>query len=92
MSGNARVQLHPNQNPNWQPVVIENGLYPLKSVTLNGVNATRVGNAAGGDAVDCRAAEGASFVKATDVNNNAITFNYAGDSGLKDIGLQFMCQ
>ena len=31
-------------------------------------------------------------VHATDANNNAITFSYAGGSGLKDVGLQFKYQ
>lgn len=91
-SGNVKARLHPNQNANWQPVVIENGLYPLKSVTLNGVNATRTGNNAGGNAWIASPQKAPYTVKATDVNNNAITFSYSGGSGLKDVGLQFMCQ
>jgi expansin (peptidoglycan-binding protein) len=92
--GNVQARLHPNQNANWQPVVIENGLYPLKSVTLNGVNATRAGNASGGNAwLATGLGQKAPYtVHATDVNNNAITFSYSGGSGLKDVGLQFMCQ
>lgn len=91
-SGNVKTRLHPNQNANWKPVVIENGLYPIKSVTLNGVNATRTGNNSGGNAWIASPQKPPYTVKATDVNNNAITFSYAGDSGLKDVGLQFMCQ
>ena len=91
-SGNVKARLHPNQNANWQPVVIENGLYPIKSVTLNGANATRTGNNSGGNAWIASPQKPPYTVKATDVNNNAITFSYAGGSGLKDVGLQFMCQ
>jgi expansin len=91
-SGNAKARLHPNQNPDWQPVVIENGLYPIKSVTLNGVNATRSGNNSGGNAWIAAPQKPPYTVHATDVNNNAITFSYSGGSGLKDVGLQFMCQ
>jgi expansin len=91
-SGNAKARLHPNQNADWQPVVVENGLYPLKSVTLNGVNATRSGNTTGGNAWIATGQKAPYTVRATDVNNNAITFSYAGGSGLKDVGLQFMCQ
>ena len=91
-NGNAKVRLHPNQNPDWQPVVIENGLYPLKSVTLNGANATRTGNNSGGNAWIANGKKAPYTVTATDVNNNAITFSYAGGSGLKDVGLQFQCQ
>jgi expansin (peptidoglycan-binding protein) len=92
--GNVQARLHPNQNANWQPVVIENGLYPLKSVTLNGVNATRTGNPTGGNAwVATGLGSKAPYtVHATDVNNNAINFSYSGGSGLKDVGLQFKCQ
>jgi hypothetical protein len=91
-NSSVKVRLHPNQNPDWQPVVIENGLYPLKSVTLNGVNATRSGNNSGGNAWIASGQKPPYTVKATDVNNNAITFSYSGGSGLKDAGLQFMCQ
>jgi expansin len=91
-SGNAKVRLHPNQTPDWQPVIVENGLYPLKSVTLNGVNATRTGNNSGGNAWIASPQKPPYTVKATDVNNNAITFSYAGGTGLKDSGLQFKCQ
>lgn len=91
-SGNVKARLHPNQNADWQPVVVENGLYPLKSVTLNGVNATRSGNNSGGNAWIAAGQKAPYTVHATDVNNNAITFSYSGGSGLKDAGLQFMCQ
>lgn len=91
-AGNVKVRLHPNQNADWQPVVIENGLYPLKSVTLNGVNATRTGNNSGGNAWIATGKKAPYTVSATDVNNNAITFSHPGGSGLKDAGLQFKCQ
>ena len=91
-SGNVKARLHPNQNANWQPVVVENGLYPLKSVTLNGVNATRTGNNTGGNAWIAAGQKPPYSVYATDVNNNAITFSYAGGDGLKDVGQQFMCK
>lgn len=91
-SGNAKARLHPNQNADWQPVVVENGLYPIKSVTLNGVNATRTGNNSGGNAWIATGQKAPYTVRATDVNSNAITFSYSGGSGLKDIGLQFKCQ
>jgi expansin (peptidoglycan-binding protein) len=90
-NGNVKARLHPNQNPNWQPIVIENGLYPLKSVTLNGVNATRAGNDAGGNAWIATGQKTPYTVRATDVNDNTITFSY-GDTGLKDVGQQFMCK
>lgn len=91
-AGNVKARLHPNQNADWQPVVIENGLYPIKSVTLNGTNATRTGNNSGGNAWIVSGKKAPYTVSATDVNNNAITFSYAGGSGLKDVGLQFKCQ
>jgi len=91
-SGNVKARLHPNQSADWQPVVVENGLYPLKSVTLNGVNATRAGNTSGGNAWVAAGQKLPYSVHATDVNNNAITFSYSGGSDLKDVGLQFMCQ
>lgn len=90
-SGNVKTRLHPNQNPDWQPVVIENGLFPLKSVTLNGVSAMRTGNNAGGNAWIATGQKAPYTVRATDVNNGSITFSY-GDSGLKDVGAQFTCQ
>lgn len=91
-AGNAKARLHPNQNANWQPVVIENGLFPLKSVTLNGVEAKRTGNNAGGNAWEAAGKKAPYVVYAVDVNNNAIGFQYDGGAGLKDIGLQFECQ
>jgi len=90
-TGNAKVRLHPNQNGDWKPVVIENGLYPLKSVTLNGVNATRSGNNSGGNAWVASGQKPPYTVHATDVNNDSVTFSY-NDTGLKDAGVQFMCQ
>jgi expansin (peptidoglycan-binding protein) len=90
-SGNVKTRLHPNQNPDWQPVVIENGLFPLKSVTLNGTNAMRTGNDSGGNAWIATGQKTPYTVRATDVNNGTITFSY-GDSGLKDVGEQFTCQ
>lgn len=91
-NGNVKARLHPNQNPDWQPVVIENGLYPLKSVTLNGAAATRTGNNSGGNAWIASGKKAPYTVHAVDVNNNAIRFEYAGGSNLTDTGLQFMCQ
>lgn len=90
--GNVKARLHPNQNPDWQPVIIENGLYPLKSVTLNGVAAVRTGNNQGGNAWEAPGQKAPYKVKAVDVNGNGIYFDYAGGSGLTDVGLQFMCQ
>lgn len=90
-SGNAKARLHPNQNGDWKPVVIENGLYPLKSVTLNGVNATRSGNNQGGNAWVASGQKPPYTVHATDVNNNSVSFSY-NDTGLKDAGVQFMCK
>lgn len=90
-SGNVKARLHPNQNADWQPVVIENGLFPLKSVTLNGTNATRTGNDSGGNAWIATGQKAPYVVRATDVNDGAITFNH-GDPGLKDVGAQFTCQ
>ncbi len=90
-TGNAKVRLHPNQNGDWKPVVIENGLYPLKSVTLNGVNATRSGNNSGGNAWVASGQKPPYTVQATDVNNGSVTFSY-NDTGLKDAGVQFMCK
>jgi expansin (peptidoglycan-binding protein) len=91
-TGNVKARLHPNQNADWQPVVIENGLYPLKSVTLNGVAATRSGNNAGGNAWIAAKQKPPYSVYATDVNNNALKFDYSGGTGLKDVGFQFMCK
>jgi expansin len=91
-NGNVKARLHPNQNPNWQPVVVENGLFPLKTVTLNGQNAMRTGNNSGGNAWIATGQKTPYTVRATDVNNNTITFTYDGDGGLKDVGQQFMCK
>jgi expansin (peptidoglycan-binding protein) len=91
-AGNVKVRLHPNQNPDWQPVVIENGLYPIKSVTLNGATAKRTGNTQEGNAWIADGKKAPYIVRAVDVNENAIQFEYAGGSGLKDAGLQFMCK
>lgn len=91
-SGNVKARLHPNKNDNWQPVVVENGLYPITSVTLNGKNASRTGNTSGGNAWVVDGQKAPYTVHATDVNGNAITFQYSGDGGLKDVGQQFMCK
>lgn len=91
-SGNVKARLHPNQNANWQPVVIENGLYPLKSVTLNGMPAVRKGNTQGGNAWEVGGIKTPYKVHAVDVNGNGISFDFAGGSNLTDVGLQFMCQ
>jgi expansin (peptidoglycan-binding protein) len=90
-AGNVKARLHPNQNANWQPVVIENGLFPLKSVTLNGKAATRTGNTQGGNAWIAEGQKTPYTVRATDVNDNTITFSHS-DPALKDVGLQFMCK
>lgn len=90
-NGNVQARLHPNQNANWQPVVVENGLYPIKNVVLNGVPATRAGNTSGGNAWVANMQKPPYTVRATDVNDNTITFTY-GDTGLKDVGQQFMCK
>lgn len=91
-SGNVKARLHPNQNADWQPVVIENGLFPIKSVTLNGVAAKRVGNPEGGNAWEAPEQKAPYVARVTDVNDNAITINVAGGNELQDTGKQFMCQ
>lgn len=91
-AGNVKARLHPNQNPNWQPVVIENGLFPLKSVTLNGVSATRTGNDSGGNAWIAAGQKAPYTVRATDVTDGTISFSYSGGGGLDDGGQQFTCQ
>jgi expansin (peptidoglycan-binding protein) len=89
--GNVKARLHPNQNANWQPVVIENGLFPMKSVTINGKDAKRAGNAVGGGAWLVDGTKVPLTVRATDVNGNTITFTQTGPE-LKDVGQQFMCK
>lgn len=91
-AGNVKTRLHPNQNANWQPVVIENGLFPLTSVTLNGVAAKRVGNTVDGNAWEAPGQKAPYAARATDVNGNAISFNVTGGNDLKDAGQQFMCK
>jgi expansin (peptidoglycan-binding protein) len=91
-NGNVKARLHPNQNPNWEPVVIQNGLFPLKTVTLNGVTAKRVGNPVDGNAWEAPGQKTPYAVRATDVNGNAISFNVSGGGDLKDVGHQFMCK
>ena len=91
-SGNVKARIHPNQNTNWQPVVIENGLFPLKSVTLNGSAAKRVGNTVGGNAWEVSGQKPPYAVRASDINGGAISFNVSGGNDLKDAGHQFMCQ
>jgi expansin (peptidoglycan-binding protein) len=91
-AGNVKARLHPNQNPDWQPVVIENALFPLKSVTLNGVNATRTGNNSGGNAWIATGQKAPYTVRATDVVDGTITFTYDAGGGLDDAGLQFTCK
>jgi expansin len=91
-SGSIKARLHPNQNADWQPVVIENGLFPIKSVTLNGVEAKRVGNDEGGNAWEAPGQKAPYVARVTDVNGNAITINVAGGNELQDTGKQFMCQ
>lgn len=90
--GNVKARLHPNQNADWQPVVIENGLFPLKSVTLNGMNATRAGNSSGGNGWIVTGKKAPYAVHATDVNGGAINFDFSGGTTLKDVGLQFTCK
>jgi expansin len=90
-TGNVKARLHPNQNANWQPVVIENGLFPMKSVTINGKEAKRAGNAVGGGAWLVDGTKVPLTVRATDVNGNTITFTQTGPE-LKDVGQQFMCK
>jgi hypothetical protein len=91
-AGNVKARLHPNQNADWQPIVIENGLYPLKSVTLNGMPAARKGNPQGGNAWEVGGVKAPYRVRAVDVNNNGISFDFPGGANLTDVGLQFMCQ
>ena len=91
-SGNVKARIHPSQNANWQPLVIQNGLFPLQSVTLNGVNAKRVGNTSGGNAWEAPEQKPPYAVRASDVNGNAISFSAAGGNDLKDAGQQFMCK
>jgi expansin (peptidoglycan-binding protein) len=91
-SGNVKARIHPSQNANWQPVVVENGLFPLKTVTLNGVSAKRVGNNSGGNAWEAPGQKPPYAVRATDVNGNAISFNVTAGTDLKDVGQQFMCK
>jgi expansin (peptidoglycan-binding protein) len=91
-AGNVKVRLHPNQNMYWQPVVIENGLFPIQSVTLNGVAAKRVGNDVGGNAWEAAGQTAPYVARVTDVNGNAITVNVPAGNDLKDTGKQFMCQ
>lgn len=94
--GNVKLRLHPQQNANWQPVVVENGLYPLKSVTINGVNAVRAGNGNASDAAgNAWLANGQKLpytVRATDLNGDTIQTNFSGGSSLVDSGKQFMCK
>jgi expansin (peptidoglycan-binding protein) len=91
-SGNVKARIHPNQNANWQPLVLQNGLFPVQSVTLNGVSAKRVGNMTGGNAWEAPQQKPPYAVRATDVNGNAISFDVSGGNDLKDVGQQFMCQ
>jgi expansin (peptidoglycan-binding protein) len=91
-SGNVKARIHPSQNANWQPVVVQNGLFPLETVTLNGVAAKRVGNTVGGNAWEAPEQKPPYDVRATDVNGNAISFNVSGGTDQKDTGHQFMCQ
>jgi hypothetical protein len=91
-SGNVKARIHPSQNANWQPVVVENGLFPLQSVTLNGVAAKRVGNTTGGNAWEAPGQKPPYAARATDVNGNAISFDVSSGNDLKDTGHQFMCR
>jgi len=91
-SGNAKARLHPKQNPDWQPVIVENGLFPLKSVSLNGVAATRTGNNAGGNAWTAPMQKPPYKVRAEDVVGGVIHFDFTGGNNLADTGNQFKCQ
>lgn len=91
VAGNAKIRLHPSQTPDWQPVVIENGLYPLTSVTINGMTATRTGNNSGGNAWLATGQKLPYAVRATDINGDTIQATFGGGSTLIDIGKQFMC-
>jgi expansin len=91
-TGNVKARLHPNQNADWQPVVIENGLYPLKSVTLNGMNASRAGNTSGGNGWIVSGKKTPYAVRATDVNGGVVSFDFSGGTSLKDVGVQFTCK
>ena len=91
-SGNVKARLHPNQNADWQPVVLENGVYPLKSVTLNGVTASRTGNTSGGNGWVVSGKKAPYSVHATDVNGGSISFDFSGGTSLKDVGVQFTCK
>ncbi len=91
-TGNVKARLHPNQNADWQPVVIENGIYPLKSVTLNGMNASRAGNTSGGNGWVVSGKQTPYSVKATDVNGSVVSFDFSGGTSLKDVGVQFTCK
>ncbi len=91
-TGNVKARLHPNQNADWQPVVIENGIYPLKSVTLNGMNASRAGNTSGGNGWIVSGKKTPYAVKATDVNGGVLSFDFSGGTSLKDVGMQFTCK
>jgi expansin len=90
-TGNAKMRLHPNQTADWQPVVVENGLYPLSKVTINGVSASRVGNNSGGNAWLATGQKLPYSVLATDVNGDALQANFSGGTTLTDVGKQFMC-
>ncbi len=90
-TGNAKLRLHPNQSADWQPVVIENGLYPLDKVTINGANASRVGNSSGGNAWLATGQKLPFTVRATDINGATIQTAFSGGNDLKDAGKQFMC-
>jgi hypothetical protein len=73
-------------------VVIENARFPLESVNLNGVNATRSANEVGGNAWIAPEQEAPDVVRAIDVNNCARSCLHAGGNDLADTGAQFTCQ
>jgi hypothetical protein len=73
-------------------VVVENGLFPLKSVSLNGVNAMRTGNNQGGNAWSASGQKPPYKVRAEDVNGGVIHFDFSGGNSLADTGDQFKCQ
>jgi expansin len=90
-TGNVKMRLHPKTTADWQPVVIENGLYPLNNVTINGTAATRAGNATGGNAWLANGAKLPFTVRATDLSGDTIQATFNGGSDLTDVGKQFMC-
>jgi expansin (peptidoglycan-binding protein) len=90
--GNAQLRLHPNASGGWQPVIIENGIYPLQSVTLNGAAAHRSGNTAGGNAWVADGQSPPYSVHAVDVTGASLDAQFSGGASLADSGKQFVCK